>query len=56
MSHMQWKLKDVGMEDIENMHAHNFDGFNDEMKIYNLADTKYVGERRGTSNTHEASG
>lgn len=35
------------MEEVENMHAHNSDEFDDEMDIGNLVDIKIVREREG---------
>lgn len=38
------KLKDVSMKVVEDMHAQNSDGFDDEMKICNLANAKNARE------------
>lgn len=42
------------MEEVEDMQAHDPNGFDDEMEIYNTTNTENVVER-GLSNTHKAS-
>lgn len=55
--HAYQELRDVAMEEVEDVHAHDSDGFDDEMENYNFADTENVGERGGgAQNTHEALG
>ena len=41
----QQKLKDVAMEEVEDMHAHDYDEFDDDMEICNFFDTKIMGGR-----------
>lgn len=45
--HVQHKLKDVAIEEVEGVHAHGGDKFDIKMEICNLDDTKIVKERRG---------
>lgn len=47
--HAYQELRDVAMEEVEDVHAHDSDGFDDEMENYNFADTENVGERGGGS-------
>ena len=47
MPHAQQKLKNVAMKEVENVHAHNSDEFDDEMDVGNLVDIKIVRERGG---------
>ena len=57
--HVQHKLKDVAIEEVEGVHAHGGDKFDIKMEICNLDDTKIVEEGRGGgegSNTHEVLG
>ena len=58
--HVQHKLKDVAIEEVEGVHAHGGDKFDIKTEICNLDDTKIVKERRGGGggyrNTHEVLG
>lgn len=44
MPHMQQCLKDVALEEVEDVHAHDYDENDNEMEICNLVDTKIVKE------------
>ena len=45
--HAQQKLKDVAMEEVEDMQAHDSNEFDNEMKICNLDDIEIVEEGGG---------
>ena len=45
--HAQNKLKDVASEEVEDMHAHDTNGFDDDMEICNLDDIEFMEERGG---------
>ena len=44
MPHMQQCLKDVALEEVEDVHAYDYDENDNEMEICNLVDTKIVKE------------
>ena len=47
MPHVQQILKDVAMEEVEDIQTYDFDRSDDEMEIYNLADIENMGRRGG---------
>lgn len=49
--HVQQKLKDIGVEQREDVQAHDSNEFDDEMEICNVVDIEIVGERRAQTLT-----